>query len=194
MFLKDRIKNYELILASSSPSRRELIGIMGLKPDLFISPNIDESIKKNEDALIYSKRVTRNKAEKVIADYPNAIIIAADTIAVCRGKILRKACDEDYARYCLQQLSGRRHTVYTTVCIGMGNIIKIKTVKTVVKLKRLEKTEIDHYVDSKEWLNKGGATCMQGLFSNFVQNINGCYFNIIGLPIHTTYNLLNSLL
>ena len=192
--LQNKIKSYNFILASSSPSRKNLISIMNLEPNMYISPNIDESVIKGESALEYSKRIAFSKAEKILKQYPKSLILAADTIAVCKGKILRKAKDEEYARYCLNILSGNRHRVYTSVCVAMDDVIKTKTMKTIIKFKKLEKSEIDYYIDSNEWLNKGGACSIQGIASTFVMGINGCYYNIIGLPISKTYNLLNSMI
>ncbi len=108
---------YRFILASASPRRLQLLQHIGVVPDDVIAADVDETPLKGELPDKYALRCAKSKAEAIAARYPNAIVLGADTVVACGRRILPKAEDEETARYCLKILSGRRHRVYTGVCV-----------------------------------------------------------------------------
>ncbi len=189
--------NYEIILASNSARRKELLGQIGIVPNLIVSSKIDENTLKNEGALEYAKRIAYQKAVTVNDKIknPKAIIIAADTVVSCRAKILGKPKDKNEAQEILKIISGRRHKVYTAVCIINNKTGKIyqKSAKTMVQFKHLSSLEIKTYLDSNEWQDKAGAYAIQGLASAYIKQINGSYSNVVGLPLFEVNNILQGI-
>ena len=172
------------ILASSSPRRIRLLENAGFKPKEIISANIDETEKKGERPNKYVVRVATEKAKHVAALHPGICIVAADTIIVAKGKIVRKASTEQKARANLKMLSGSTHYAYTGYCvISAKGTITSKLVKTTVRMKKFSDDEIDTLIASKEWQNVA-AYRIEGLLSSLVKGIEGSYTNIIGLPIY----------
>lgn len=180
-----------LILASSSQRRIDLLARINYKPDLIISPDIDETPINKELPRILSKRLSILKAQEVAKSYQNDLVIAADTVVSCGRFILPKALNEEDARLCLNKLSGRRHRVYTSVCGIYNKSVISKTALSIVKFKVMHKKEIEDYVQSKEWYGKSGGYAIQGIASAYVLWISGTESNIIGLPIPETYTILN---
>ena len=178
-----------LILASASPRRLELLSQIGIKPDLISPTHIDETPKKSEQP---DKLVSRLAFEKAKACTEEGIILAADTIVVCGGRILGKAENKNEAIEMLSRLSGRRHRVITCVVAKQNETIKTRTVSTQVKFKNLSNEDIAAYIASNEWQDKAGAYAIQGLAGRFVIKINGSYSNVVGLPLYETASLLNS--
>ncbi len=175
-----------LILASASPRRLELLKQVSITPDEVIPAEIDETPRKAEVPNDYVARMAREKFEAVKRD--NAVVLAADTVVACGRRILGKPENEAQAREFLQLLSGRRHRVYTAVCVNG----RVKTVMTQVKFKRLTPADIDGYIASNEWQGKAGGYAIQGLGAAFVPWINGSYSNVVGLPLTETLALLAS--
>ena len=190
-------KNYNnkhFILASGSPRRSDLLEQIGIKPDLILSPDIDESSKAKELPLTYVKRLALKKNIVFRNKYPNSIILSADTIVSTGRFILPKADNIVMAEMCLRKLSGRRHKVYTSFVLSEpNNISKTKTVQSIVKFKRLDKKEISYYLSSNEWQGKAGGYAIQGFASSFINFISGSYSNIVGLPLAELYRMLISI-
>jgi len=176
-----------LILASASPRRLELLQQVGITPDEVIPADIDETPHKAELPKDYVARMARQKYEAV--QRADAIILAADTVVACGRRILGKPEDEAQARAFLQLLSGRRHRVYTAICVNGRS----KTVMTQVKFKRLTPADIEGYLNSEEWKGKAGGYAIQGRGAAFVPSINGSYSNVVGLPLTETLGLLTNL-
>ena len=172
------------ILASSSPRRIRLLENAGFKPVEIVPADIDETERKNERPDKYVLRVAVAKAKHVAELRPNICIVAADTIIVAKGKIVRKAPTEQKARSNFKVLSGGTHYAFTGYCIisAKGTVIS-KLVKTTIKTKKFTEAEIDTLIASKEWRNVA-AYGIEGLFSTLVKDIQGSYTNIIGLPIY----------
>ena len=172
------------ILASSSPRRIRLLENAGFKPKEIVPADIDETEKKNERPDKYVVRVATEKAEHVAKLRPGICIVAADTIIVAKGKIVRKAPTEQKAKANLKMLSGSTHYAYTGYCVisDKGTVIS-KLVKTTVKMKKFTDDEIDTLIASKEWQNVA-AYRIEGLLSSLVKGIEGSYTNIIGLPVY----------
>ncbi len=169
-----------LILASASPRRLELLAQIGIVPDAVIPAEIDESMLKNEQPPVYVQRMAREKYAAIQQD--GARIIAADTIVALGRRVLGKPKDEAQARQFLTLLSGRRHRVYSAVCIDG----RVKLVMTAVKFKRLTEAEINAYITSGEWQGKAGGYAIQGRAEAFIPWINGSYSNVVGLPLTET--------
>jgi len=185
-----------IILASESSSRLNLLSRIKIIPDQIIPANIDETPLKQESASKLSERLASQKADCVAAKIESGYLIAADTVTIARQKILPKAETDDQVRYCLERLSGRKSRLYTSVCVikkEQGEIIKrIKTVCTIVKVKRLTADEIESYVQSKEGIGKGSGFAFEGIAGSFIEEIYGSYSNIVGLPLYETRNMLLS--
>lgn len=183
----------QFILGSSSPRRLELLRNIGIEPNLVASPDIDESISKDEIPHDYVKRISLKKMEALKDDYSNSIILTADTIAYCGRRLIDKTDCPDIASTNLKLLSGKRHKVITSLCVlDKDKNLITKSVVSTVLMKRLSKKEIDDYIMSKEWLNVAGSYKIQGQAESFIKFINGSYSNIVGLPLYETRNILNS--
>ncbi|MFC1659148.1 Maf family protein [Pseudomonadota bacterium] len=183
------MKNF--ILASKSPRRIELLKQIGYKPKEIISSNIAETPLKKELPKDFVLRMAVEKAKDVHSKYPNDYVLGADTIVVFGRKILQKAYSDEDVKNFLKALSGRRHRVYTGIClISLDSKISKKIVETIVKFKRLDNLDIKEYTKSKEGLEKAGGYAIQGLGGAFVSWISGSYSNVVGLPLYETRNLL----
>lgn len=171
-----------LILASSSPRRAKLLKDAGL--DFIVVPShldefVDEKYKPNELVVELAKQ----KALTVSKDYPNDIIIGADTIVVYDDKILGKPKDEDDAYRMLKTLSDDRHVVYTAVALIKGDKIKTFVSETEVWMKNLSDLEILNYIKTGEPMDKAGAYGIQGEGGSLVDHYKGDFFTIVGLPL-----------
>lgn len=179
-------KVVELILASASPRRRDLLAQMGITPSRIIAADIDETPLKHELPLAYAERIAREKALSVQAQHPDAVILAADTVVHMGRRILPKAETPEQARLCLGLLSGRRHRVTTAVACVKAGRLNVRLVTTMVRFKRLTLQEIDAYLATEEWQGKAGGYAIQGRASVFIPAINGSYSNVVGLPLAET--------
>ena len=191
------MNNPPIILASSSLARLELLQRIKIFPDQILPPDIDESGQKGELPGKLALRLAFEKATKIAQDISEGVIIAADTRGVAGRKMLPKALTKEDVKYCLQQVSGRRHRVYTGVCIikkaGVELSIRKRLVCSTVKFKRLTDKEIEFYCNLDEGLNKAGGYTITGYAECFVSYIAGSYSNVKGLPLFETVNMLNSL-
>ncbi len=190
----ERLRNFQFILASQSPRRKQLLNLLGLKFKSF-HPLIEEN-HRGENPVNYAKKLAEEKAEEANKRFRNKIIIAADTIVVIDGKILEKPKSKPDAKRMLRLLSDRTHIVYTAICIiNQKNRKKIIDYeKTFVTFRKLSNIEIDEYISTGSCLDKAGAYGIQDdLGAVFVKKINGCYYNVVGLPLQKLYLLLNKI-
>ena len=173
-----------IILASASPRRKELLEKIGLKFEVEPS-NYAEDMHSRLSPDKLARAISLEKARVVASKHKNAIVIAADTFIVFRGKIMGKPNTEAEARKMLMRLEGKSHSVITgfTIMDTEENKVLTKSVETIIHIKNLTPEEIDAYVRSKEPLDKAGAYAIQGLGSVIVERIEGDYFNVIGLPL-----------
>ena len=173
-----------IILASASPRREELLEKIGLKFEVEPS-NYAEDMRSELSPDELAKSISLGKAKVVASKHKNAIIIAADTFIVFRGKIMGKPNTEAEAIKMLMTLRGESHSVITgfTILDTDKNKVLTKSVETIIHIKNLTPEEIDAYVKSKEPLDKAGAYAIQGLGSVIVERIEGDYFNVMGLPL-----------
>ena len=184
----------EFILASASPRRVELLRQISIVPDHILPAEIEETPLKNEQPRDLVARLAAAKAAAIAKDYPDAYVLAADTVVACGRRILPKAETTDDARALLEMLSGRRHRVISGVFIfAPAGASSARAVETAVTFKRLSSAELDNYLASDEWRDKAGAYAIQGLAARFVCSLNGSYSNVVGLPLYETSQMLSGL-
>ena len=171
----------QLILASASPRRQELLKLFGV-PFVIRAADIDETMDPNASPFDEVGRVSRLKALAVSRD-PGDVVIAADTIVVCQGRILGKPHSDQEAAEMLRLLSGRDHQVMTGCTILRSGRVKTFTEVTDLHFRPLSEKEIARYVASGEPMDKAGAYGIQGGAALFCQRMVGDYYNVMGLPI-----------
>jgi septum formation protein len=178
----------DLVLASGSPRRRQLLEQLGLA--LLVAPSdVDETPKPGERAADYARRIAAEKCATVAdaraaAQPPSPLaVLAADTIVVLDGEILGKPADEAAARAMLGRLAGRRHQVITATAIRLAGELVERAVTTTVTMRSLDAIEIDAYIGSGEWRGKAGGYAIQGIAGAFVSEVRGSHTNVIGLPL-----------
>lgn len=180
----------ELILASASPRRLQLLSQIAIRPDHVQPADIDETPLRSELPRAYAARLGREKARAVHRDM--AFTLAGDTVVAMGRRILPKAETDAEVRTCLEALSGQAHRVLTSVCLMTpdGQVLE-RLSSTRVKVKRLSGQEIDAYIDCEEGLGKAGGYAIQGQFAAHIQMLSGSYFGVMGLPLYETAQLLN---
>ena len=183
----------ELVLASASPRRRDLLVQIGIVPGEVLPAEIDEAPGRDELPRDLARRLARQKAQAVAAHRPGKCVLAADTVVALGRRVLPKAEDRDDARRCLALLSGRRHRVLGGMClIDASGRERERLVTTVVSFKRLAPAEIEWYLESGEWQGKAGGYAIQSRAGAFVRQINGSYSNVVGLDLFHAARLLRS--
>ena len=182
----------DLILASQSPRRSELLRIAGIPFRVRVRP-VEERRAPGEAPAAYAIRLAREKAEAAWESSVNEIVLGADTIVVLGERVLEKPSDAADAIEMLQALSGREHTVITGFCLRHPAGAISDSESTQVRFAKLDPAEIDAYVASGEPMDKAGAYAIQGLASKFVERNDGCYFNVMGLPVAKIYRLWKTL-
>lgn len=180
----------ELVLASSSPRRVELLALVGITPDRIDPADIDETPLKGETPPRLAARLASSKAQVVADRAPDAVVLAADTVVSVGRRFLEKAADEAEAVRFLKLLSGRGHRVYTGVAVVADGRLTQRVVETRVTFKVLSDAEIDAYVASGEWKGKAGGYGIQGRAGAFVTRLVGSYPAVMGLPLPESVNLL----
>lgn len=180
----------ELVLASASPRRVELLALVGITPDRIDPADIDETPLKDETPPRLAARLASEKARAVAERSPDAVILAADTVVAVGRRLLEKAADEAEAVRFLKLLSGRNHRVFTGVAVMANGKLTQRVVDTRVTFKVLSDAEIAAYVASGEWKGKAGGYGIQGRAGAFVSRIVGSYPAVMGLPLYETVNLL----
>ncbi|MBI0576506.1 septum formation inhibitor Maf [Neobacillus cucumis] len=181
-----------LILASSSPRRKELLENLRLSFAIS-SSDVDESFEPHLSPKEVVMELASRKAQVVFQENPDAFVIGADTIVVANGQILGKPANEAEASSMLRKLSGTQHEVYTGVAIISSESSTEFYEKTEVWFWELTDEEINFYVQSGEPLDKAGGYGIQGLGSMLVKKINGDYFAVVGLPVARTVRELKRL-
>lgn len=182
----------QIILASSSPRRRELLEQIGLRI-MVQAVDIDELQKPGEAALGFVQRLAREKAKsgfEIINNPQQLPVLGSDTIVVVDGNVLGKPENRQHAKQMLQQLSGKKHAVHTSVAIVTEEHELIDTSSSEVQFTLLEDREIDCYLATGEADDKAGAYAIQGIAAQFVKNINGSFSGVMGLPLYETTRLL----
>ena len=181
-----------LILASSSPRRRDLLGRLGVEPARISSPDIDETPRKGEVPRVYALRMAEEKA-LAVARAPGEIVVAGDTTVAVGRRILQQAADADMQRGFLNLLSGRRHHVLSAVAVIDGNgRMRSRLCDSIVRFKRLSPEEIESYIASGEGLGKAGGYAIQGRAEALIDWMAGSHSGVIGLPLYETRTLLRA--
>ena len=180
----------KLVLASSSPRRTELLNRAGWPHEVVVA-GIDETVRAQEDPATYVKRLARSKAEAVAERLePGGFVLGADTTVVIDNQILGQPLDDADARRMLKLLNGKWHEVLTGVALlKVGGHTRVDHETTRVRFAEMSESEIDWYVASGEPVGKAGAYGIQGKAALFIEEIEGDYFNIMGLPIRLVYKL-----
>ena len=181
----------ELILASQSPRRKELLGLLR-QPFTVRVADIDETMDPNKAPSDEVARVSRCKAE-AIPRGDNDIVIAADTIVVCQGQVLGKPRDKADAKAMLTLLSGRDHQVMTGMCVLCGDKAVTVTEVTDIHFRPLSEAEIDAYIATGEPMDKAGSYGIQGGAALFAEKMVGDYYNVMGLPVCRLWKILHDL-
>ncbi|MGD0579900.1 MAG: Maf family protein [Bryobacteraceae bacterium] len=179
-----------LVLASQSPRRSELLRQAGLQFIVRI-PGVAESRLPGEPPEHYVCRLAVDKARAAAVD-PAEFVLAADTVVVADGEVLEKPVSVDDAAHMLRRLSGRPHTVLTGVCVLHAGVERAAVEATQVVFTPMTDEEVLAYAASGEPMDKAGAYAIQGRASKFIERVEGCYFNVVGLPVSLVYRLLKA--
>jgi septum formation protein len=183
----------EIVLASASPRRRELLAQMGVK--FRVEPtDADETLPEGAAPARAAAELAGRKAAAAAAKWPDALVIAADTLVIVEGRILGKPADEREAAEMLRLLRGREHTVATGVCVAFLGRRFSACELTKVRFDSMTDGDIDNYVRTGEPMDKAGAYGIQGRAGVFISGIEGCWYNVMGLPLATLRKLLEQAL
>jgi septum formation protein len=180
-----------VLLASSSPRRRELLTMIGIAHEV-LPADIDEAYLPGETPIAHAERLARTKADTIAQVAPDAVVIGADTIVVIDEDVLGKPRDESHAAAMLRQLSGRTHEVYTAVAVARGKRIDSAVEVVSVTFRELMDEEIRSYIATREPMDKAGAYGIQGYGATIVQRIDGDFFAVMGLSLVRLVTLLGS--
>ena len=182
-----------IVLASASSRRLDLLRQINIVPDKVIAADIDETPRTKEKPKALATRLSQDKASAVSAQNPASFVLAADTVVACGQNILDKAETSEQARKYLEKLSGRRHRVYGGIAlITPDGRILTRSCMTIVQFKQLTAQNIDAYIASGEWEGKAGGYAIQGFAGAFVKYIAGSYSNVVGLSLYDTVRILES--
>lgn len=181
----------DLVLASASPRRIELLAQVGITPDHIDPADIDETPLKGETPPRLAARLAITKAQVVAARRPEAVVVAADTVVAVGRRFLEKAADEGEATRFLKLLSGRNHRVFTGVAVVRDGQISSRVNETRVTFKPLSHDEIAAYVAGGDWRGKAGGYGIQGPAGAFIQRIVGSHSSVMGLPLYEAVQLLH---
>ena len=199
----------QLVLASASLRRRDLLGQIKILPDQIIPADIDEAPHRNELPADYALRMAVEKAEHVAGrlmvgytDFevhagsagPSGVyVLAGDTVVAAGRRILPKAETAQQARDCLALLSGRRHRVYGGIALHLWNgQLRHRLVQSYVRFRRLSALDIDQYIEYGDWRGKAGGYAIQGMAARFIRDIGGSYTNIVGFSIYDVAAVLDA--
>jgi septum formation protein len=182
----------ELILASASPRRQELLKQLGFHFRVHAA-RVAEDVLPAEAPRAYVERLARDKVAAVSKLFPSFVVLGADTTVAVGSEILGKPRHAREARSMLEQLSGQVHEVWTAVAVG-GRSTRLASTKTIVEFRELSPEEIDWYVSTGEPLDKAGGYAIQGKGGAFISRLFGSYSNVVGLPLVETIDLLRGVI
>ncbi len=186
------LENYKVILASNSPRRRELLGMLDIPFEIAESRDIEETYPADLDPEKVPEFLSRLKAEAYSDSItPDNILITADTVVICGNEILGKPASGEDAVDMLMKLSGRSHKVVTGVCVTSAGYQESFSTVTIVEFDSLRADEIEYYVSHYSPLDKAGAYGIQEWIGAVgVKGIDGSFYNVMGLPVNRLYNVL----
>jgi len=183
-----------IVLASASPRRAELLAQLGIAAQVMESGVTEDQVRETDPVLL-ARTLAERKALTAAGGSDGDVFIAADTIVRVDGRLLGKPRDGAEARAMLMSLSGRTHEVFTGVAVfdrRSGNLLT-HVEKTAVLMRKITDEELDWYVQSGEPFDKAGGYGIQGRAAVFVERVNGCYFNVVGLPLAVLWQMLGRL-
>ena len=178
----------KLILASGSPRRSEILASVGWRFEKHV-PEIDETELPGEPPDEYVQRLAKTKAEKIAVSHPSTLVLGADTTVVIDGRIIGKPADLADARRMLRELSGNWHAVLTGVALSRSGETTVAVQSTRVKFAPMSASEIDFLAEKGDPLDKAGAYAVQAQAALFIEQIEGDYWNVVGLPVSLVYEL-----
>ena len=183
----------EIILASGSPRRQTLLRELGWEIIIKV-PCIDENVLPDEGPEEMVCRLAHEKAYSVYNEFPNRWVIGADTVVTVDGEVLGKPSDYEDALCMIKKLQGKMHDVITGVALfAPDGRVLIESEKTYVKFRPLNDSEIASYVNSGESFDKAGSYAIQGKGTLLTESIDGCYFNVVGLPLQRLSRMFEDL-
>jgi septum formation protein len=178
-----------IILASASPRRKEILEGLGVDFRIVVA-DVDESSDERDPQKLTEELALRKglavwqKLANDNADLDDCVIISADTVVWCDGEIFGKPHDKADAERMIRAISGGEHKVVSGVAVVRGGVAKSASCVTTVRVDSLSDDELMRYIDSGEPMDKAGSYAIQGKFSLWINGIDGCYFNVVGLPVH----------
>lgn len=193
--MNQAITRPDLVLASASPRRKDLLQQIGIIPDAIIPAALDETPHHRELPRPHALRLAREKAAHIATTCSRpSLVIGADTVVALGRRILPKTEDEETARHCLRLLSGRRHKVLTAIVLHPaawpeGHYCE-RVVETSVIFSRLSERQIDFLISEQDWQGKAGGYALQGMAASFIRQIGGSASSVIGLPLFELAQLL----
>ena len=187
----------QLILASASARRLDLLSQIQIEPGQIVPANIDETPKKNELPAKYALRMAFEKvayvSEEMTCGSISTFVLAGDTVAAVGRRILPKAETEQQAWDCLAAISGRRHRVYGGIALRCPDgSVRSRVVQSYVCFRRLSAVDIDYYIGTRDWQGKAGGYAIQGPAARFIRAIGGSYSNIVGFSLYDVSVMLAS--
>lgn len=184
-----------VVLASQSPRRKELLETLGFEPEI-VPAQVDEALFERtfSEPKALATALSQVKCRTVAKNHPNSLVIAADTVVVVEGQILGKPTVNTDAERMLEQLQGRQHQVISSISVSYKGRSLTDCQTTLVTFNTLDPDTIASYVATGEPLDKAGAYAIQGLAGAFIDRVDGCYFNVVGLSLSTLRQLVSHLL
>lgn len=183
-----------VILASGSPRRKQILSLMGFSFNTIVPPEINENLYLDPNHLNESlQKLASIKAKSVSETNPEALVLSADTVVVNDSAVLGKPAGYEDAFKMLKSLSGKKHKVVTGVALlcAEENFCKTTVVSTSVFFRNISDQEIEHYLHFPEYKDKAGSYAIQGKAMIFIDRIDGCFYNVVGLPVSGTISLFN---
>jgi septum formation protein len=188
MKMKERV-----ILASSSPRRKELLKLVGIEPEI-IAPRADEKRRQDESVEAFLKRVTLAKGDSVYRhDFYEAVLISSDTIVLLADRVIGKPETKAEARAIMEALADNVHEVWTGVGLFFQGEKYYDYARTRVCFGPIARPELDFYMENEDYMDKAGAYAIQGKASVFIERIDGCFFNVMGFPLNLFFNMLKKI-
>lgn len=181
-----------IILGSKSPRRKELLSMLGYQ--FIVKPSeVSEDVEEN-DAIKKVLAIAKKKADAIIKEYHDDLIICADTIVVCNNEIIGKPKDHEDAKRMITLLQGNSHFVYTAVVCNYKDNKRVEFVEeTKVYITKMTDEEINEYITTNEPYDKAGGYGIQGVFGKFIERIEGDFYNVVGLPLCKLHKVLKEL-
>ena len=182
----------QLVLASASPRRLNLLAQIGVRPDLVSAADLDETPQNGELPAAYARRIAKAKAQAVGAGH-DGLILAGDTVVACGRRIIPKAETADSASACLRLLSGRQHRVYGGIAlITADQRLMLRVICSKVRFRRLNAADIDACIAAGDWQGKAGGYAIQGFAARYIRYIDGSFSNIVGFSLYDVAALLDA--